>query len=92
MNELEKTKPNPPADELVKSNVINLVKAGSSVAEAAHQSGYSTKTIYSWIRASVESTGTSTNYVLENNRLKKELEQVYALLGRANALISRSKK
>jgi hypothetical protein len=49
------------------------------------------KTIYGWMRASVDATGAGTNLIPENNRLKKELEQAYALLGRAQAIMNRSK-
>jgi transposase-like protein len=83
---------NPPASQAVKEKVLMQIRdEGLSVPDASRQSGYSTKTIYAWLRAGVESTGTGTNLILENNRLKKELEQAYALLGRAQAIMNRSK-
>ncbi len=85
-------KNNLPASSMVKEKIIAQIRdEGLSVADASRQSGYATKTIYGWMRARVEATGTGTNLILENNRLKKELEQAYALLGRAQAIMSRSK-
>lgn len=91
MNSLGKSQP--PASQEVKEKIIAKVRdEGLSVTDASRQSGYATKTIHTWIRKRVEVTGTGTNLILENNRLKKELEQAYALLGRAQAVMSRSKK
>lgn len=85
-------KNNPPASGAVKDKIISQIRdVGLTVTDASRQSGYSTKTIYGWMRAGVEATGTGTNLILENNRLKKELEQAYALLGRAQAIMTRSK-
>ena len=82
----------PPASRVVKEKIMAQIRdEGLSVPEASRQSGYSTKTIYAWLRKSVEATGTGTNLVLENNRLKRELEVAYALLGRATAEMKRSK-
>lgn len=83
---------NPPAPAAVKEKILAQIRdEGLTVTDASRLSGYSTKTIYTWIRKGVESTGTGTNLILENNRLKKELEQAYALLGRAQAIMNRSK-
>lgn len=83
----------PPASQAVKDAIIAKIKdQGMSVPAVSVESGYATKTIYAWLRNGVETTGTSTNLVLENNRLKKELEQAYGLLGRATAEMKRSKK
>lgn len=85
-------KNNLPASSAVKEKIIAQIRdEGLSVAEASAKSGYATKTIYGWMRAGVETTGTGTNLILENNRLKRELEQAYALLGRAAAELKRSK-
>jgi transposase-like protein len=91
MNNLGKN--NPPASGEVKQKIIAQIRdEGLSVADASRQSGYAVKTIYGWLRKGVETTGIGTNLILENNRLKKELEQAYALLGRAQAIMNRSKK
>ncbi len=82
----------PPASAAVKEKIIAQIRdQGISVADASAQSGYATQTIHTWLRKGVEATGTGTNLILENNRLKKELTEAYALLGRANAIMSRSK-
>lgn len=82
----------PPATQAVREKIITQIRdQGLSVADASRQSGYAVKTIYTWLRKGVEATGTGTNLILENNRLKKELEQAYALLGRAAAELKRSK-
>jgi len=82
----------PPASQAVKEKILAQIRdEGVSVPDASRSSGYATKTIYGWMRASVETTGTGTNLILENNRLKKELEVAYALLGRAAAELKRSK-
>lgn len=84
--------PHPPASPAVKEKILTQIRdEGLSVTDASRQSGYATKTIYGWLRKGVETTGTGTNLILENNRLKKELEQAYALLGRAQAIMNRSK-
>lgn len=85
-------KSNPPASSVVKEKILRQIRdEGMTVPDASRQSGYATKTIYGWLRTSVETTGTGTNLILENNRLKKELEVAYALLGRATAEMKRSK-
>ena len=90
MNNLGKN--NPPAPGVVKEKIIARIRdEGLSVTDASRQSGYATKTIYAWLHKGVESTGTGTNLILEKTRLKKELEQAYAMLGRAQAIMNRSK-
>jgi transposase-like protein len=84
---------NPPASAAVKEKILTQIRdEGFTVADASRQSGYSTKTIYTWIRKGVESTGTGTNLVLENNRLKKELANVHRILGKLTAETQRSKE
>ena len=57
--------------------------------DASVQYDVNAKTIYGWIRDGV--VDGNRNLVLENNKLKKELEQVYKLLGRATAEMQKSK-
>jgi regulator of replication initiation timing len=59
-----------------------------SVASATYD--VFSKTIYRWLKENV--VDGNTNLILENNRLKKELEQLYNLLGRATAEMKRPKK
>lgn len=74
-----------------KQEIINKIRNdGLSVRDASTDYGISTKSIYRWIRDGV--SGGDQNLILENNRLKKENEQLYALLGRATAEMKRPKK
>lgn len=59
------------------------------VVEVAKQYGVSSKTIYAWLRSNVVDSNTSL--ILQLNRLKKENEQLYNLLGRATAELKRPK-
>jgi len=78
-------------DQKTKTEIINKVRdEGMRVVEAAEQYGISSKTIYAWLRAGVVNSNTSL--VLENNKLRKELEQAYNLLGRATAEMQRPKR
>jgi predicted site-specific integrase-resolvase len=60
-----------------------------SVSEASTSYGISSKSIYYWLREGI--VDGNRNLILENNRLKKENEQLYKLLGRATAEMQRSK-
>ncbi len=62
---------------------------GLSVRAASEQYQVSTKTIYHWLRDGVMDG--SRSIILENQRLKKENEQLYAMLGRATAELKRPK-
>ena len=78
-------------DHATKKGAIDDVRnSGLSVAGAAAKWGVSTKTIYNWLRQEV--AGGDRNLVLENKRLRRELEQAYRLLGRATAELKRQKK
>ena len=79
-----------PIDQTRKVEIVNKIRnEGLSVNDASAQYGVNAKTIYGWIRDGVVDGG--RNLVLENNKLKKELEQVYKLLGRATAEMQKSK-
>ena len=74
----------------VKQEIIRKIREDNvSVTDASIDSGVSTKSIYRWLRDGV-STG-NQNLVLENRKLKKEIEQLYAMLGKATALMQRPK-
>jgi transposase len=80
-----------PTDPQKKQDIISAIRnEGMSVSGASERFGVSTKTIYHWLRDGV--TDGSRSLVLENQRLKKENEQLYALLGRATAELNRPKK
>ncbi len=56
---------------------------------ASKQYGVPAKTIYRWLKEGI--VDGSRNLILENNRLKKENEQLYNLLGRATVELKRPK-
>ena len=78
-------------DPAVKAEVLKKIRdEGMSVTEASKAYNVFSKTIYRWLKENVVSTG--TNLILENNRLKKENEQLYNLLGRATVEMKKLKK
>jgi len=77
-------------EQHIKDEIILKIRDGGlKVNEAADQYGMSSKTIYAWLRAGV--VDGKRNLILENNRLKKELEQAYLVLGRLTAESQRPK-
>lgn len=70
--------------------IAKIRDEGITVTAAAQMYGIGPKAIYSWMRDGVVEG--SANLILENNRLKKENEQLYNLLGRATVELKRSKK
>lgn len=78
-------------DPAVKAEVLRKIRdEGMSVTVASATYDVFSKTIYRWLKENV--VDGNTNLILENNRLKKELEQLYNLLGRATAEMKRPKK
>jgi transposase len=79
-----------PADPKIKTEIMNKIRhEGMSVTEASTTYGISGKSIYTWLREGV--VDGNRNLILENNKLKKENEQLYKLLGRATAEMQRPK-
>jgi transposase len=78
-------------DPAVKAEVLKKIRdEGMSVTEASKTYDVFSKTIYRWLKENVVSS--STNLILENNRLKKENEQLYNLLDRATVEMKKLKK
>ena len=78
-------------DPQIKADIIHAVRElGLPVVEAAAKYGVSSKTIYAWLSSGV--VGSDRNLILENNRLKKELEIAYRIIGRATAEMQRPKR
>lgn len=79
-----------PIDPQLKAEVVSKIRNdGMSVSEASAQYSVNAKSIYYWLRDGV--VDGNRNLILENNKLKKENEQLYKLLGRATAEMQRSK-
>lgn len=82
---------NPPYDKDLKAKVIRKVRdEGLSVSEASQQFGVTSKSIYRWLKEGV--VDNNRNLILENNRLKKELDIAYRIIGRFTADAQRSKE
>lgn len=77
-------------EQHIKDEILLKIRDGGvKVTEVADQYGISSKTIYAWLRAGV--VDGNRNLILENSRLRKELEQAYRVLGRLTAETRRPK-
>ncbi len=77
-------------DPQIKAEILTKIRdEGMSVSVAATTYAVSGKTIYAWLRNGV--VDGNKNLILELNRLRKENEQLYKLLGRATAELNRPK-
>jgi transposase-like protein len=80
-----------PYDPKVKAEIVSKIRdEGLSVSAASAQYKVSAKSIYTWLREGV--VDGNRNLILELNRLRKENEQLYRLLGRATAEMQKAKK
>ena len=80
-----------PYDPKVKAEIVAKIRdEGLSVSAASAQYKVSAKSIYTWLREGV--VDGNRNLILELNRLRKENEQLYRLLGRATAEMQKAKK
>jgi transposase-like protein len=78
-------------EQNIKDEIINQVRNnGMSVSEAAIQYDVTSRTIYGWLKKGV--IDNDRNLILENNRLKKELEIAYRIIGRFTADAQASKR
>jgi transposase-like protein len=79
-----------PIDQSLKAEIVGKIRDyGLSVADASATYGFSAKSIYTWLRDGV--VDGNRNLILENNKLKKELEIAYRILGRLTAETKRPK-
>ena len=80
-----------PTNPETKTEILSKIRdQGMTVAEASTTYGVSAKSIYAWLRDGV--VDKDRNVLLELNKLRKENEQLYKLLGRATAEMQKSKK
>ena len=79
-----------PADQSRKAEVVAKIRdQGFSVASVSAEYQLSSKTIYAWLKEGV--VDGNRNLILENNKLKKELEIAYRILGKLTAETTRPK-
>jgi transposase len=77
-------------DPNIKAEILTKVRdEGMRVVDASAHYNVHSKTIYGWLRMGV--VDGNRNLILENNKLRKELEIAYRILGRATAEIQRPK-
>ncbi len=77
-------------DPHIKAEIITKIRdEGMTVMDASNTYGVHNKTIYGWLKNGVVNSNTSL--ILQLNRLKKENEQLYNLLGRATVELKRPK-
>lgn len=73
-----------------KAEIVSKIRdEGQSVSSVSAEYQVSSKSIYGWLQAGV--VDGNRNLILENNRLKKELEIAYRILGRLTAETKRPK-
>lgn len=81
-----------PIDPNLRAEIVSKIRNdGMSVSAASAQYGVNSKSIYYWLRDGVVDGNGNRNLILELNRLRKENEQLYKLLGRATAEMQRPK-
>lgn len=71
-----------------KNEILEKVKNGMTVTEAAKQYAVSTKTIYTWLSNQTRPEIS----ILEYNRLKKENEELKRIIGIITLELERGKK
>lgn len=72
----------------VKDEILGKIKAGEKVIEVCRQYGVSDKTVYAWLRS-----GTQQHVsFIEHNRIKRENEELKAIIGALTIEVERLKK
>lgn len=72
----------------VKEEIISKIKGGAKVVDVSKDYGVSTKTIYYWLRGKADS-GAS---VMEVRRLRRENEELKAIVGALTMDLTKLKK
>lgn len=79
-----------PVDPQLKAEIVKKIRdEGVTVSAASAHYGVNSKSIYYWLRDGV--VDGNRNLILENNKLKKELEIAYRIIGRFTAESQRPK-
>lgn len=66
-------------DQTLKDEVLAVIKNGTTVADACSQHHLSTKTVYAWLRAQADNTGTSNLEVAKLRRENQELKEIIGM-------------
>jgi len=72
----------------VKGEILSKIKSGAKVVDVSKDYGVSTKTIYYWLRGKTDSGAG----VMEVRRLKKENEELKAIVGALTMDLTKLKK
>jgi len=72
----------------IKREVLDKIKSGMTVAQAAQTYAISTKTIYTWLSSQTRPEIS----VLEFNRLRRENEELKRIIGLVTLELERGKK
>ena len=79
-----------PIDQSLKAEIVSKIRnEGMRVTDASATYNVHAKNIYTWLREGV--VDGNRNLILENNKLKKELEIAYRIIGRATAEMQKAK-
>lgn len=65
-------------DQSFKDEILAAIKNGTKVSEVCAQNNLSTKTVYAWLRAQSDNTGTSS---LELAKLRRENQELKEIIG-----------
>ncbi|MBI5022658.1 MAG: transposase [Candidatus Magasanikbacteria bacterium] len=65
-------------DQSFKDEILAAIKNGAKVSDICAQRNLSSKTVYLWLRAQADNTGTSS---LEVARLKRENQELKEIIG-----------
>lgn len=72
----------------VRDEILAKVKSGVRVVEVCKQYGVSDKTVYGWLRAGTQQQIS----IIEHNKLKRENEELKAIVGALTIMVERLKK
>ena len=79
-----------PYPQELKDEVIARIKAGESTSEVAREKGLVPRLVYQWV-AKTSEIKSDKNYILEVNKLNREVSELYRLIGKLTADMSKKK-
>ena len=66
-------------DQAFKQTILEAIKNGSKISALCTEHNLSTKTVYAWLRAQADNTGTSNLEVAKLRRENQELKEIIGL-------------